>query len=141
MDRELDAARPRLVLQGAQLLGRGVRGIGKSRDMARSRDQLRQQLQSLAVELGREDADPGRIAAGMGERAHQSAQHQIVGGGDDRDRPGCFLRHTGDRGATGQDRVDPGRDEHRRDLRGLLYTHREPADDLQVLAFDKPRPA
>jgi hypothetical protein len=38
------------------LLGRGVRGIGKSCDMARSRNQLRQQFQPLAVEFGREDA-------------------------------------------------------------------------------------
>jgi hypothetical protein len=75
-----------------------------------------------------------------GERAHQSAKNKIVGPGEDRDRPGCFLHHTGDRGATGQDRVDPSRDERRRDLRGLLCTHGEAPDHLQIIAFDKPRP-
>jgi hypothetical protein len=37
--------------------------------MARGGNQLRKQILTLAVELGRQDADPGRIAAGMGERA------------------------------------------------------------------------
>ena len=36
---------------------------------------------------------------------------------------GSLSAPTGDVSATGQDRVDPGRDEHRRDLGGLLYAH------------------
>ena len=109
--------------------------------MARGRNQLLQQFQPLGVEFGRQDADPGCIAAGMGERANQPEQDEIVARRQDRDRPGRFLRGTDAGRGTGHDRVEPGRDEHRRNPRSLLFTHRELAIDLQALSFDKPRTA
>ena len=54
VDRERDAARPRCVFQGTQLLGRGYAGIGERRDMARSGNQLSQQFLPFTVKLGRE---------------------------------------------------------------------------------------
>ena len=60
--------------------------------------------------------------------------------GDDRDRPGHFLHHTSGGSTTGQDRVDPGPDELRCDLRSLLDAHGKAADDPHVLAVDKSRP-
>ena len=54
VDRERDAAQPRCVFQGTQLLGRGDAGIGERRDMARSGNQLSQQFLPFTVKLGRE---------------------------------------------------------------------------------------
>jgi hypothetical protein len=61
--RKLDAAHPPRIFQGPQLLGRRGAGVGQSGYAARVGNQLDQQLLPLAVELGRQNADAGRIAA------------------------------------------------------------------------------
>jgi hypothetical protein len=59
--------------------------------LAHTRDQLDQKLLALAVEFGGEDAEPSRVAAGMGHRAHQPGAEHIVGHSEDRDRRSGLL--------------------------------------------------
>jgi hypothetical protein len=52
--------------------------IGKRCHAPKSRHRFHQNFLSLAVEFSGEDADAGRIAAGLGQRVHQSLPDHIV---------------------------------------------------------------
>ena len=108
--------------------------------MAAGRHQLHQDLQPLAVEFGRQEADAGQVSAGMGERRDQPASDHVVGRGDQRDRPGRRLCRRY-RGCAAGGEQDVGSQLHQ--LRGcacglLRGPEKAPIDD-QVLAFDKAR--
>ena len=86
INRKLDPACPRRILQRLELPRRGCVGIGECRHAAKSGHRLDQDFLSLAVELGREEADACCIAAGVGQRTHESRSHHVVGKPEDRNR-------------------------------------------------------
>jgi len=67
-------------------------GVKHDRHATRVRQQLHQDFLSLAVELGREKAESGGVAAMIGDRANVTLQHHVVGDPDDRDRLSRGLR-------------------------------------------------
>jgi hypothetical protein len=50
------------------------------------------QVLPIAVELGGEEADQGRIATRIGQRTHEDLADDILGATKDRDRRRCLLR-------------------------------------------------
>jgi hypothetical protein len=62
----------------------------------------------LAVELGGEKRDPCRIAAGLGERAHEPLPNHVVGQGEDWNPARRLLRRANGGVAAGQDDIDVG---------------------------------
>src|SRR5260370_6493125 len=65
MDRQLDVARPRILLKRLKLLWRRRVGIGKRRDMAGGRDQLQQDLLPPSGGLRPRKWDPPKISPPM----------------------------------------------------------------------------
>jgi hypothetical protein len=142
MNRELDAARARAVLQRLELPGRIGVGVGERSQAARAGNHIEQQFLPFAVEVAGEDADPRRIAARTGERGDYARTDHIVGDGEDGD--GLRRRPGGANGrlSGAQDGVHLGGGELRRDRRILLVWGREtPAVDREVATLDEAEPA
>jgi hypothetical protein len=106
--------------------------------MPRVGHSLHENFQSLAIEFVRENADAGDIAAGTGQRAHQTLADHIARQADDGNRPGRFLcgAHRGITDA--KDNVRGGFGECRRDFRKLIIAKLKAAgNDLQVLPLNE----
>jgi polyribonucleotide nucleotidyltransferase len=59
--------------------------VFQRRHVADTRHRFRQDFLPLAVKLGRQNADPGRVAAGFGQRMGEAGSDQILRHGHDRD--------------------------------------------------------
>jgi hypothetical protein len=96
------------------------------------------QVLPLAVELGGEEADPGRIATRIGQRTYEDLAVDILGATEDRDRRRCLLRGANGGSPPTKDDIDLGHDQFCRMLRDLVGS--EPMD-LPVLILDETAPA
>ena len=112
--------------------------VRQDRDTSRVGHGIHEDFQSLAIEFGRENADAGNIAAGTGERAHQTRSDHIGGQADDGNRPGRFLcgAHRGITDA--KENVRCGVGQRRRGFRKLIIAKiKATGNDLQVLPLNE----
>jgi hypothetical protein len=120
---------------------RGSVGIGQCRHAAKSGHRLDQDFLPLAVELGGEQADPGRVTAGAGQRVHQSGSDHIVRKSEDRNCRGRLLCGANAEIPTGRNDIDPRFDQFRRKFRNQFNTLSVLMPiDREVLALDEAGP-
>jgi hypothetical protein len=101
------------------------------------RESLHQEIQTLSIELRREDADAGYAAAGMRERTHQPGSHHIVGNSQDGNCPSGSLRGTYRGIARAQDYIGTRRHQFIREFgKVVLFDPEATRIDDQVLAFE-----
>jgi hypothetical protein len=82
--------------------------VSESFDAASARKSLQENFLPLAVELGGEKRDARRVAAGLGQRAHEPLANHVVGQGEDRDLGDRPLRGANRRVSTDPNYVDAG---------------------------------
>jgi hypothetical protein len=111
------------------------------RDPPRPWDELVQEFEPLYVQLRGENAHPGRIAALMSKRRHQSRSQHIVGRRNDGYGRRRLLRGASCWVPGAQDDIDLGLDQLDRHFRKLLSAGfpAPPCDD-EVLALDEACP-
>jgi hypothetical protein len=114
-------------------------GIGERRHAAHPRHSFYQNVLSLAVKLGREDADARCISIGPGERFHQSLPNYIVCNRNDRDAFGGLPHGASCHAPTSIDDIRLGCDQLCRVLRKQIEARSKGAEiDREVLSFDEP---
>src|SRR5262249_6529836 len=116
-------------------------GIGKRRDGASRGHCLNENFLPLAVKLGGENSDARRIAAGFGERSHESLPNHVVGQWEDRNLSRRPLRGANGRISARQDDIDLSIDQLGRVFFKLLDAQPVTARiDREVLALDEAKP-
>ena len=126
------------MLQLLKLTGGHALWVGERGNVTGFRDNRDQKLLALTIEVVREQADPGRVAAGMRHRGDKSRPNHVTGDREDRQRHRCLLRGLHCGRPNGDDDIDLGLDQSGRSARELFGAQPKPAlIDDQVLAFDK----
>src|SRR6202047_2304943 len=142
MKGKFDVTRSRGIPWGLELLWRSRGCIGKRRHAAKSWHRLDQEFLSLTVKLGRENADPGGIAARPGQRVHQSRADHIVCEPKDRDRRCRLLCGADCRIPADHDDFRPGIDQFHRETRNSIDILAVSAKlDHKVLALNEAEPS
>ena len=83
MNRKCDTTSARAILQFLQARGCVRLGVGEHRHSSPFGEEIEQDFLPFAIEIGRQQAHAGRVAAGTRQRAHQAGPHHVVGGGND----------------------------------------------------------
>src|SRR5262245_54111669 len=112
--------------------------MGKCSHAANPGHGLDQDVLSLAVKLGGEDADPRRVAIWPGKRFYQSLSDHIVCDPDDRNRFGRLLYGANRDAPAGIDDIGLGFDQLRRIFRNQIDVRRKMTVIVrEVLALDE----
>jgi hypothetical protein len=106
MNGKRDAAFACCASQFVEVFRRGRVEIGERRHTLNPGQRLHQDLLTLAVKLGGQDADACGIAARLGKRAHKSGPDHIVGKRENRDRRGRLLCSADGSISADQDHID-----------------------------------
>jgi hypothetical protein len=101
---------------------------------------LLEQLQALAVKVGGQIGDAGKIGARMIEACYEARPYRVADGKDDRNVPCKLLEEKGHRGPVHEDNVGPGLDNRSRGLRSLFLGQVMQFDgrESEVAAFHEP---
>ena len=111
--------------------------MSQRRHPAQARHGFRQDLQPLAVKLGRKQADAGDVAARLCQRGDKAFADQILAHAIERDGTGRGLKHAQIGLGTAEDHLGLGLHQRCRAFGDLLGSDAVGAGDDQVLAFDE----
>jgi hypothetical protein len=108
------------ILKRLECIRQSRQSIHESGNAANAGEQFDQEFLPLAVELGGEHADPGRIAARMRHRSHEAFADHVIGIAEDGNRRRCLLRGAKGGWPGAQNDIDLGLGQLRRILRELV---------------------